>query len=358
MKKAFLVALIPAALLLSGCDDEAPEVCRYYIQNDIDKAQFQSAIDRLSDEDCQATYPDDEYLIDLSSAYLGKAGLALPVILRAMIEDEDSSDELTFQSFVTDITDSAEPSVLSDLNLSRSALEQYLDYNSCKSIESPNSAEETVCLITGFIDVLKTTMAIDVMTGGDVASWSDDSIDENPAMLRSSCALKYSYEHKFDEDFSTPYERCEDGVTIDESESVTFISDSGTTKTYNHLTITFEGESEYFLESTEVGSTVFTQEYCAVDYAVCSDVEAEGCYSCPMSQEEDLTTKDYLLDALNNGFDSIESVIANSNEDEDGDIQQSIDDFKLEIKSEGCSAVPEGEDCFTMDDIIDYLNNK
>ena len=359
MKPAYLLALIPATLLLQSCNDTESDLCRYYIQDDLDNGDFDSAITRLSDQSCQATYPGNEYLVDLSSAYLGKSGLALPTVLRAIIEDEDATEELTFETFVADISESATPTALADLDSSRTLLEEYLETNSCKSIEYPNTAEKTVCLVTGFIDVLKTTMAIDALTGGDVASWASNDEDDNPSMLRSTCALKYAYEHKNDEDFSTPYTNCEDGVTVDDSEPVTFTADDGSSKTYNFLTISYQGQPEYFLESTTLGSTIFTKDYCEVDYAVCNDVDQNICYTCPLSQnEDDLNVKDYLLDALNNGFDSIESVINNSSDVDNNDLQQSIDEFKLEIKSEGCSAVPEGEDCFTMDDIINYLNKK
>ena len=358
MKTAYLFALIPATLLINGCNEAESELCRYYIQNDLDNGKFDSAITRLEDESCQSTYPENEYLIDMSSAYLGKSGMTLPVLLRAMIEDDNSTEELTFDSFVAEITEAATTTALSDLAISRSALEDYLNTESCKSIEFPTSAQETVCLITGFIDVLKTTMAIDALTGGNVAAWAENDSGDNPAMLRSTCALKYSFEHKTDINFSTPYNNCETGVTVDNSEPVTFITDNGNKKNYNSLTISYQGESEYFLESTTLGSTIFTKNYCELNYKVCNDVNLTTCYACPLSQDvEDLNTKDYLLDALNNGFDSIEAVINNSISDENNDVQQSIEDFKLEIKSEGCSAVPKGEDCFTMDDIINYLNN-
>jgi len=357
MKIAYLLALIPATLLINGCDDAESEVCRYYIQNDIDNANFESAIDRLEDKNCQDTYPNNEYLVDLSSAYLGKSGLPLPVILRALIEDEDSSEEFSFENFVSEISQSAEPSVLLDLDSSSSALDDYLNNVTCKSIQNTTSTEENICLITGFIDVLKTSMAIDVLAGGNVAAWADNENGDDPSMLRSSCALEYSNKHLNDVDFSIPFEDCKPGVTVDDSEEVTFTGSNGVTKTYNHLTISYDGVSEYFLESTTLGSTIFSNNYCQIDYAVCNDVEQGVCYTCPLGQgKEDLNVKDYLLNSLNSGFDSIEVGTQSSEDDEGSDIQESIDDFRLEIKSEGCSAVPEGEDCFTMDDIIDYLN--
>ena len=57
-------------------------------------------------------------------------------------------------------------------------------------------------------------------------------------------------------------------------------------------------------------------------------------------------------------FDNIETLIENAGGEDSDELQESIDDFKLEIKAEGCEQIPEGEDCFTMDDIIDYLNKQ
>ena len=361
MKTACFLAVIPLTLFITACDDTESTACRYYIQNDLDNANFDSAINRLEDSSCQDTYPENEYLVDESSAYLGKSGLALPVILRAMIEDDTATESLTFERFVGDITQSASDTALFDLDRSRDALSDYLNNTDCNSIEFPTSAEENVCLITGFIDVLRTTLAIDALTGGNVATWIDNKKGEdNPAMLRSTCALKYSYEHKNEPDFSLPYNECEVAVTVDDSEAVTFTPDNGDPKSYNHLTVSYKGESEYFLESTTEGSTIFTKNYCTTEYAVCNDVELPGCYTCPLSQaEEDLSMSVYLVDSLNNGFEGIESVTQTSGSNDDAKVQESIDDFKKEIKSEGCSAEEEaGNDCFDIEDIIDYLNKK
>lgn len=144
MKPVHLLALLPVALFINGCNDTESEVCRYYVQNDLDNGNFESAINRLADKNCQDTYPENEYLVDLSSAYLGKSGLPLPVIMRAMIEDKNATEDLTFESFVSEITQSATSSVLTDLDTSRTSLNDYLNNNSCKSIENPTSAQETV----------------------------------------------------------------------------------------------------------------------------------------------------------------------------------------------------------------------
>ena len=362
MKSVYLLTLLPFSLLINGCNDAETEVCRYYVQQDLDNSNFDSAINRLDDKSCQDSYPRNEYLVAQSNAYLGKAGLPLPTIIRTMINDENSTNSTPFKSFVRDITHSATPSVLTDLDKSRNALDDYLNSRLCKDITNPTSAENTVCLITGFVDILKTSMVIENLTGGMVDEWaSSDNSEEQPALLRSSCALKYSYDHKMDSSITassaTPYLDCkpanEGNITVEDSTEVVFTSDIAS-KTYNQLTVSYAGTSEYFLESIELGSTVFTKGYCQTDYTVCDDI-SDICYACPISQsEDDLNVQDYLLDSLNSGFDSIESVIGSAGES--GEILQSIEEFKDEIKPGGCSATPQGEDCFSLDDIIDYLN--
>ena len=354
MKSIYLLTVLPGILLLGGCKEADVEVCRYYVQQDLDSANYKSAITRLDDPDCQATYPGEEFYVDLGTAYLGKAGLSLPDVMGAMIDDNDNAGDEQFATFVKEITDSTTDSALLDITNSRRAFSEYLG-KECKDILDPNSTQDGVCLLTGFVDILKTTMAIDAMTDGGVDEWTEG---DSPAMSRSTCALQYSVAHKDDSDISLPYStKCESGTSVDNSEAVTFTAEDNSTKQYNSLTVSYAGDPGYFLESEALGSTIFTKGYCQTDYSVCDDPSVQGCYSCPVSEgEDDLNIQDFVLDALNNGFDNIETLIANSDEEDSDELQESIDDFKKEIKPDGCEQTPEGKDCFTMDDIVKYLN--
>ncbi len=359
MKATYLSALLPGLLLLGGCNDAETEVCRYYVQQDLDSGNYLSAIERIEDASCQADYPENEFFVDLGSAYLGKTGLTLPTVMSAMIDDTDNASNDQFSIFVEEVANSASNSALLDLRNSHNAFINYLGGQRCIDIVEPTSTQDGICLVIGFVDILKTTMAIDAMTEGNVSDWINDTEGNNPAMIRSTCALQYSYDHKNDSEFTIPYLKCKEGVSVDNSEFVTFTASDNTTKDYNSLTVSYQGEAGYFLESEAIGSTIFSKDYCQADYSACADPSVQGCYACPVNKGvEDLNIQDFVLDSLNSGFDNIETLIENAGGEDSDELQESIDDFKLEIKAEGCEQIPEGEDCFTMDDIIDYLNKQ
>ena len=343
--------------LPAGCEYAESEVCRYYVQQELDSANYQSAIELLDDINCQATYPQNEFYVDLGAAYLGKAGLTLPKVMSAMIEKSDDASSNQFATFIKEITNSASDTSLIDLANSRSAFTNYLDGQECKDLVDPSSTEDDVCLLTAFVDIVKTTIAVNSMTDGNINDWINDAEGNNPAMLRSTCALKYSYDHKYDSEFTIPYMKCEEGVSVDNSEFVTFTASDNTTQDYNSLTVSYLGENGYFLESEEVGSTIFTKGYCQIDYAACDDASVQGCFACPDNQgAEALILKEFVLDSLNNSFDNIETLITNVGSDNDDELKQAVNYFEHEIKSNGCEQITEGEDCFSMDDVINYLN--
>ena len=365
MKKAYLLALLPSALLLNGCDAES-EACRYYVKQDLDNQNFQAVIDKLeNDASCQADYPENEFNVDLGTAYMGKAGMSLPKVMSAMIEnDDEASNSKTnnqFSTFLTKVTDTASDTALLDLSKSRDAFISYLGQE-CADIPNPSNTQDGICLLTGFVDILKTTMAIDAMTGGQIAEWINDTEGNNAAMLRSPCALQYAFEHEHDVDSITPYTKCTKGTLIEELGSVTFSDGINEDKTYNDLLVTKDGE-EHFLEATNgSGTTVFTKGFCHNDYTACADGEddsVDGCYVCPISKgEADLNIQDFVLDALNSGFDNMDTLIQNVGGDSD-DLRESLDDFRKEIScGEDRADDPSCElkEEFTMDDILDYLN--
>lgn len=359
MKAIYLLPLLPSLLLLGGCDDSDPEVCRYYVQQDLDTGNYSSAITRIEDEKCQDTYPGNEYLVDLGTAYLGKSGFTLPKIMGSMLEDENNANEDQFETFAEDMTTSFTDDTLNDLTHSRGAFTRYLGDRECKDIVDPSSTQNGICLLTGFVDILKTTVAIDSLAGGDIGSWTDDEPTNDGEMLRSTCALQYANDHKNDSQVTIPYSKCSKDASVDASLFVTFTAADGTTKDYNSLSVSSQGKTSYFLESEKFGSTVFTKGFCRDDYSACEDPAVQGCYVCPSSQSpDDPMIKDFVLDSLNKGFDNIEKIILDNAASDDDELKESINDFRSEIKSGGCEQTPAGEDCFTVDDIIDYLNKK
>lgn len=358
MKSIYLAALLPAALILGGCGSAEDEVCRYYVKQDLDAGNYQAVINKLeSNDSCKADYPENEYYVDLGVAYLGRAGLTLPRVMSAMIEDEDEDDggdTEEFSRFLEEVTAQASDSALLDLSQSRAQFVSYFNEVECADLPKPTTdVQDGICLLTSFVDILKTTMAIDAMTGGTISEWVDNP--ENPAMLRSTCALQYAFEHKNSAEFSTPYTDCVNDTTIEDVGTVTF-SDGETSRTYNNLLVTKE-EEQYFLENTELGTTVFTSGFCRTDYSECSEGD-DNCYVCPINKEgEELQIQDFVLDALNSGFANMDTLIENIGSGDDSeDLQEALDDFKREISCGESSINCTVKDNFTMDDILDYLN--
>lgn len=355
MKAIYLPALL-TLLLLSGCNDAETQACRYYVQEDLDSANYLSAIERIEDPNCQDTYPENDFLVDLGTAYLGKAGLTLLEVISAVIDDTNKVNNNQFAAFVDEVTNLSSDSAIVDLTDSKTAFTSYLEGMQCEDMSAPSTTQNGICLLIGFVDVLKVAMAIDAMAEGDVNGWINT--DNNPAMLRSTCALQYSYDHKNDSEFTVPYSKCKEGVSVDNSEFVTFTAPDNTTKDYNSLTLFYE-KAGYFLESEAAGSTVFTKNYCRTDYSACDDPSVSGCYACPINQGiGEFTIADFVVSSLNSGFTIIEAIIDSAGGEDSKELQESIDDFQAEIKISGCEQIPEGEDCFTLDDIISYLNKE
>jgi len=357
MKLTYVAALMPALFLLNGCDAE-DEACRYYVQQDLDSGNYQGVIDKLeSDASCQADYPGNEHYVDLGTAYLGRAGLTLPRVMSAMIDINENADE--FSSFVRKVSDISSDTALLDLSHSRDQFVNYLGLECADLVQPTTDTQDGICLFTAFVDILKTSMAIDTMTGGTISEWLNNP--DNPQMLRSTCALQYSYEHLTDKDFSTPYTKCLKDTTIEDKGPVTF-GEGELARTYNNLLVTKEQE-QYFLENTTFGTTVFTSGFCSIDYSVCNEGD-EGCYVCPMSKDgEDLQIKDFVFDALNSGFNNLDSLIDNIDKaaidsidvPDTDELEEALDDFKQEISC-GDNTNCEVKETLTMDDVIDYLN--
>jgi hypothetical protein len=99
---------------------------------------------------------------------------------------------------------------------------------------------------------------------------------------------------------------------------------------------------------------VMTDGYCFSDYSPAEKGDVTS-YPCPVNKGvgDDLNMEEFLVDAINEGFDSILAVVDSSGQDEDGDIRDSIIEFKEEI----ASGLGENDE-ITLDHIIQYLNDE
>lgn len=340
MRAPILLSVVSGLTLLSACDDQsAAEDCRYYVQQDLDNGEFDAAISKLSSTSCQAGYPDNEYLLDLGSAYLGSSGYTLTSILSSVLTEEGSSD--AFAEFISDISEDKNSESYTNLEMAETTFESFLG-SDCADITDKTSTETSICLVQGAIGLTKAALAVDYLTD-DIEQWVDGTDD---TISFSGCALEYTV----DGGGISPYTCVSNGSLDVIVESVTF--DNG--NTYNHLQVTDSVDSEYYLQSTDSGGLVFSSSYCSTDFTVCSDVNESSCYVCPSEDGNEESVNDFILTALNDGLDNIETIIEDVVDVEDNsEIQEAIDDFKAEIGTCDTSA----DECYTMDDIINYLTN-
>lgn len=366
MRTFLLISIASSLTILSGCDDQSADSnCRYYIQQDLDNQNFDSAITRLQSETCLDTYSDNEYLIDLASAYLGTSGYSLPNILSAALVDDDEVD--AFESFTSEMSELKNDNSLEYLGKTQDSYTEYLG-GYCIDIIDKTATQEGICLIKGVVDITKTALAIDYLTSTDAESDSD-------ALDLSTCALEYTL--NYTDSITLPYD-CGD-AQVDSSEELVFTipnddeSEETVTKTYQHLTVsnTDDSSTKNFLQSipeTGTSSIVFTNGYCTTDYIDCGEgddlvdeIDGAACYICPSQSEDDETVNDLLVESLNNGLDNIDSLLDDIAED-NNDLQESIDEFKDEIGT--CSESTAADACvdedadYTLEDIIDYLNSQ
>ena len=352
MRYPLLCSMASSLVLLSACDDQSIQSnCSYYVQQDLDNSQYDDAIELLSSATCQNSYPENEYLVDLSTAYLGKSGYSLPTILSAAIDDTNSNSD-SFSTFVAEISSLQNNNSLYSLQKSDDSLNEYLG-QTCVSITDSTSSETGICLMQGIIDLTKTALAIDYLSG-NAEEWV--STNDTSIMELSTCALQYAIDYDSDPTITLPYS-CDIDVEVNSSESVTF-SNETISKSYQHLKAinTNTMNTDYYLQSTSLGSLVFTYDYCETDFTPCTDITEASCYACPSQDAEDLPINDFVLDSLNSGLSNIESLLSDTlNSNNDSEIQESIDEFILDISPDGCDT--KSEECFNIDDVVDYLNN-
>lgn len=361
--RSFLAVSIASSLtLLTACGDQSDDSnCRYYIQQDLDSQSYDDAISKLESTACQDTYLEDEYLIDLASAYLGKSGYSLTNILSATLEEDDESESDSFSTFSSQISDLKNDDSYEYLQKTQETFETFLG-SKCIDISDKTPTEEGICLVKGVVDLTKTALAVDFLAG-------DLGLEESETLDLSTCALSYTLNYPT----SLPYDCGEEQVTTTESVTFTIPNDDETaeilTKTYEHITITDGTNSDNFLQSIPdvgISSIVFTDGYCTTDYVDCgegddqvADIDGAVCYVCPTQSAEDETVNDFVVDALNNGLDNIDSLLDGIDSEGDTDLQESIEEFKEDIgncDASGANACT--DDDYTLQDIIDYLDSQ
>lgn len=341
VKKILGISMVSAMLLLSGCGESDGESA-LETQKLLDEGNFAAVIAKV-----EPTASTDADYLALGAAYMGRAGVALPQLIDAVIKSgDDTSGDDAFVVFVQNISDKtkANSTALNDLTTASNYYKKVVA--TCSGVTLSDSAKD-VCLYGGLAQTVKATTTISYLSD-DVGALSG-GVNADPKLSASTCAMQYAI------DGSTAA-----GCSITSNGNITFTS---TQKTYESITV--NGSFEYLIAgATAPKRTVITNGYCALDSFTprvlsTSDAayNAATFHVCPVNENAaatDLTTSEAIVQALNDGTDSI-GVAASE------DMQKSIDEFKCEIlggsyNNNSCSVSL--SQTVTEQQIIDYINIK
>jgi len=342
IKKVIATSLVTAALVFSACGGSSDGESQLETQQMLDEKDYAGVISKL--ESSASTTSD--YLA-LAAAYMGKAGFSLSSIIGIVATSADSGDNNTFAAFIENSKEKSNSQSLNDMNTAVSYYNRVVLNTKCSDKNaSLSGAQSDVCLYTGLSQISQTAVAMSYIA--DDVSVLGDKSGSDDKLTASTCAMQYAF----------------DGNTTSSSEC-SFSSESNITFasgiTYGDITITVNGKLfEHLITpagNTNNRSTALTQGYCSVtDFSTRVDDKNSSDYQlsyhvCPIDEnsQTSTTSEDILVDALNNGSDSIGTALPDDTTKED------VDQFKKDVlKSSGREN--DTNTTITTEDIINYLN--
>ncbi|MCW8837626.1 MAG: hypothetical protein OQK11_02880 [Thiovulaceae bacterium] len=342
-------ALLLGILLLSGgCGSSDTRNDKLSAQQLLDSGDYDGAIAKME----PIASSDADYKL-LGDAYMGKAGVSFSDLLVIISNSADSTDG-SFAAFIDNIDQSTSSSSLSDLEMSKEYYGQIVG-TSCTDAANDNTivlntTEENICLLIGLVDTVKAATTISYLAD-EVSTLSSSDVTEDPKLQASACAMQYA----FDGNDTNVDAAC----TVTQGDNITFVQSQNT---YDEITVVVNASSfDYIITDTNntLESTALTDGYCTLDdFNTRADYNYTSVpadyYVCPInesSSDADITTAKVLVDAINDGTESI--GIATNEE-----VQDSIDEFKCELiggtYTTTCSTSLEQD--ITEEQIINYLN--
>ena len=343
VKKILTVSLLSTMLLFSGCGDSEGE-SQLEIQQMLDDGDYSGVISAL--ESSANSYED---YIALGAAYMGRAGFSLTAIVNAMSSDSESGDG--FAGFITNTSTQSSSSALSDLGKSSDSYKRVVAGACADSNATLSDSQKDICLYIGLANTTKAAVTIGLLAD-DISVISDDNNGTDDKLTATTCAMQYAFDGGSDVNVDTAV------CTIVESADVNF---TVIDKLYTPLTVDVNASSYYYL-MTDSNQTVLTDGYCtATDFSTRTDeynsTAVPTLYACPLNEDKDadeITTAEVLVDALNEGTDSISAATTE-------EMQADIDEFKCEILGGTYDFDTCSEDItqdVTEEDVIDYLNSE
>ena len=360
MKNILLSSTTALILLLTGCSDT--ETCQFEVQQNLDKSNFAAVIGTLeNDSSCINSYPNNDHLISLGTAYLGKAGLSFTDIIDSLTVAADNQNT-AFAAFIDATGEKTTIDSQADLKTATDIFKTYLGDETCIGLNLPVNndklyAQKDVCLFMAFSETLRATNAITLLTD-DLTGWLDPNtevkVDENkndvPDDLdASACSIQYAA--------SGPTIPClpANGVNTDVTQKGVISFDNNSTYEMIDVTIGANSYTKLIFPSTvAIGrSPILTSGFCTTsfDKNVCDQTTGAtsteaACLPCPTNTtqgSENTSATTVLVDSLNTGLDIAALSVNNEL------LEQTLNDFNKEVKKDGTNTE------ITSDDIVNYL---
>lgn len=326
IKKMLISSLVAVAFVLTGCGEESEGVDKLETQQMLDNGDFTGVISKV-----EPTASTDSDYLALGAAYMGKAGLALPDLIDIILNSDDTGDD-AFVTFINQVDTKKSSSALNDLEKSSGYYKKIVQEKCSVADANLTDSQKDICLFMGLSQTMKVATAIGYLAD-DISALTDNTSDAK--LTASLCAMKYAIDGRSDTNVTC--------AVIDNNESITFLDSN---RTYSPIRILENGETFEFLV-TDKNSTAITSSFCSTESfstripleqnvtfgTLYNDYNASY-HACPVNEtllvtgdaasEADITTADVIVNALNEGVDSI-GVAASE------DMQQSIDEFKCEV---------------------------
>ncbi len=344
IKKALIGSLVIATLLLSACGDANSEGEDALVtQQLLDQGEFQQVISRV-----EPTANTNEDYLTLAAAYMGKAGFSLSQIIGIVATSATATGGNEFSSFIDNASNNSTPTALADLETAVIYYKKVVQDKCLDNNATLGAAEADLCLYVGLANVSSTAVTFGYISD-DVTVLSDNTGKVDDKLTASTCALEYAFN---DGNMSNA------GCNASAESNVTFTESN---RTYSDINITVNAKVfEYLITApnttTGVRSTALTNGKCTLtSFATRVDDSNEtGYYPCPLNESSDvnktdITTDEILVNALNEGLDSIGASVST-------DVQSDIDKFKEEILVANGRNITDANTTITTADIIAYLN--
>lgn len=336
IKSILASSMLCAALLFSGCGDSEGED-RLETQQMLDDGNYAAVIAKLEGTASSV----DEYLA-LAAAYMQRAGLGLADLI-TVVGDSGEEDSDAFTAFVKSVSAQTSSTALNDMG---DATRNYGYVVGDCTASNLSDSQKDVCLYMGLAQTMKAATTIGYLIE-DIELFGSDSNGTDAKLQTAACAMQYAYDGNAS------------ACTIVSNSDVNFTQSN---KVYESIDVTYDTQTfEYLLNDMNgTKSTVMTKGYCTLDSFATRTLDSNDTNSsyhvCPINEsatEDDLTSEQLIIDALNGGFDAISGVATD-------DMQGDIDEFKCDVlggtyNGSGCTEDLTAD--VTAQQVIDYLND-